>query len=224
MKKLIFFSVCFLLSFSGLQAQNQVSNREIILILQPDLSSVLYYNTVRNNVLRKQQYIFNKENIYYVNPNEYKYIENCNNYSDAFEFSDVPGYAILQKIPADKIKMDDQRIYTYTDEYFWDNPSRPFYDNIVFVFILPNNYDYVEYKCTQPGEWVKRQNVVTYFGKKVNNLKFSVKFKPLMQETIVKTEKAVNNIIKDFSDIKNNDITVKEEGDGVKVTFKDNLL
>jgi outer membrane protein OmpA-like peptidoglycan-associated protein len=63
----------------------------------------------------------------------------------------------------------------------WHSPGN--FSQFVYVWVFPENFEIVKYECNRPGEWVLRHTMLAYYGKNVNDLVFTLTYRPRARGT-----------------------------------------
>ena len=95
----------------------------------------------------------------------------------------------------------------------WNSPGG--FEKITYTWVFPEVFEPVTYESNQPGEWVRRYNTVTYYGKDVNDLVFTMTYRSRLNELYGKLKKM-------FGDEDKIDVT--EGADGIRLSIEATLL
>ncbi|MFT5167807.1 MAG: hypothetical protein ACI8P3_003045 [Saprospiraceae bacterium] len=205
---------------------SQTAVNETITYLEPDgIHATVYKNTRWGGsnlwmLLKKGQTV--EKDFMYHNP--YKFEERA--YNDEYNkvTFDANNYALLKMDSLD-VEVSSDEIYTFksdrkdiSKERFYGFTFIPDgYKLFTYAWILPDNFEFIDYKCNQEGNWQLQQNTLVYYGEKVNNLIFSIRYQP-----VVKIPKQVDNRQVNYTqtlDLASPDIVIKvwddnkEDGD-----------
>jgi hypothetical protein len=205
---------------------SQTSVNETITYLKPDgIHATVYKNTRWSGsnlwmLLEKGQTV--EKDFMYHNPYQYEELEYNAEYNKiAFEANN---YALLKMDSLDvHISSDD--IYTFKSERRDTSKERFYgftfipdgYKLFTYAWILPENFELIDYHCNRDGNWQLQHNTLVYYGEKVNNLVFTIRYKP-----IVKIPEQVDNRKVNFTqsiDLASPDVVIKvwddnkEDGD-----------
>ena len=129
------------------------------------------------------------KNVLYFFPNEYTWDTTADKKFNILHIQQG-SYAILQE---DHFKRgqdikptgDGGWIYTSWDGKtrtpeghfgLWNSPVD--FAQFVYVWVVPEKFEVVSYRCNRPGKWVKRKNTIAYYGKNVNDLVFTITYRP----------------------------------------------
>jgi len=72
---------------------------------------------------------------------------------------------------------------TTTDGHYgvWNSPDN--FGHIAYSWVFPDNLEPYEYESNRTGPWVLRHNTLTYYGVNVNDIAFTIKYRPRSHET-----------------------------------------
>ncbi len=62
---------------------------------------------------------------------------------------------------------------------YWYAPGQ--FDQFTYTWILPNNITLLRYRSNLDGRWTKRNNAISFYAEKVNNLTFEMSYRVLSQ-------------------------------------------
>ncbi|MDH3354346.1 MAG: OmpA family protein, partial [Chromatiales bacterium] len=206
---------------------------EKIIFLNPDGRSAYYYDTSRSDS-SEYNLLFDKhpnqeldehlKNYLYIYPNEHKWDTHSKPGYDSLHFNQG-SFAFLHKTSFEHaIHVDKNSIYTYTNAEnpnsdtqtnygFWNSPDN--FHHFTYTWIFPPNFEIVDYKSNRNGDWEIRGNTLSYFGTDVNNLIFTIRYRPAMHATFEAISKAIEPSM---------DVEVRQDVKGVKVTLSATLL
>jgi flagellar motor protein MotB len=178
------------------QAQGVVS--ELITFLQPDGRSAVVYETLRSSA-RSYSLRFRTpvgkppESLLapylYVYPNEHRLVPSR---EEGFTFLQFPqgSFATLKAQPLG-VAVGDDGTYTFKS---WDGVLSPegrvgryvnngSYARFAYVWVFPDNFEIVSYEANRSGQWVLRQSTLAYYGTEVNELAFTIAYRPRSRRT-----------------------------------------
>ena len=218
-------------SFSPAQAENAVSER--IYYVQEGGKQALVYTTSRTDYKNYSLWFDAKEgyqpedylkNFLYLFPN-----------TGEWAGDPKPGHMVM-KIPLGnfaslewtdleengRLIVDSDGVYYYNnwdsvskteDGHYglWNSPGD--FEQIAYSWVFPANLEPVSYTSNQEGEWVLRQNTITYYGNDVNDLTFNIQYRP-----------ATGDAYDDLKALQGEGVQVEQEAAGVKVTLAETLL
>ncbi|MCW9015220.1 MAG: OmpA family protein [Gammaproteobacteria bacterium] len=162
----------------------------------------------------------------YIYPNQYKWDTTSQPGYDLLKIASG-NYATLVQEKLDRnneITIGEDGVYTYTN---WDNKTRTpenhygiwnkpeNFSQLVYAWVFPQNFNIISYHSNRKGNWVKRNNTITYYGNNVNDLVFTIKYQPrtnLMYRELVKT-------LNELEQIK-----LEQDTKGVKITLAATVL
>ncbi len=93
----------------------------------------------------------------------------------------------------------------------WNSPGD--FEQIAWSFVFPENLEPVTYSVNHEGKWVQRHNTITYYGNNVNNLVFSVRYRP-----------ASGDAYQDIKSLEGEGVEVEQQPTGIKMTLAETLL
>ena len=204
---------------------------ERIHFLQEDGEDLLRYSTTRSDAPSYQVHFAKKQGIsgethldkfLYVYPNTYQWDVTSDTRSDLLIFPQG-SYAMMDWEPMKKKLTQKDGIYTYTSWQgekrpdghfgFWNTPEN--YAQFVYTWVLPKNFEMVSWKANRPGEWVRRYNTLSYFGRDVNDLVFTIKYRLKRSETF-------ENLKQQLADYQA--VAVEQQNQGVRLTLGATVL
>ena len=217
--------------FSTAQAENAVSER--IYYVQQDGKQALVYTTSRTDYKSYSLWFDAKEgyqpedylkNFLYLFPNTGEWVSDPR-----------PGHKVM-KIPSGnfaslewtdleengRLIVDSDGVYYYKnwdsvskteDGHYglWNSPGN--FKQIAYSWVFPANLEPVLYTSSHEGEWVLRQNTITYYGNDVNDLTFNIQYRPV-----------TGGAYEDLKSLESEGVQVEQEASGVKVTLAETLL
>jgi len=95
----------------------------------------------------------------------------------------------------------------------WNQPSN--IGKLVYAWVMPANLEIVDAISNREGEWVRRNNTITWFGSDVNNVSFTIRYRAKTAGTY----NALNEVV--GSD---EGVTLDQAADGVRLTLADTIL
>jgi len=228
--KFILFYFCFL---STAIAAPVVSEK--IIFLNEDGINYVRYDTTRTN--HKTYDIWFKKvkdklpeqhlkDFLYLYPNEHKWDSATHTRYDLMRVASGSYATLVQgKLLNDsEINVGSDGVYTYTnwdgktktpDNHFgiWNKPD--VFSHLVYAWVFPNNFNIISYSANRKGDWVKRNNTITFYGKKVNDLVFTIKYQSRSNPLYKKLLKALNQ---------QEQIQLEQDSKGVKITLAATVL
>ncbi|MCK4706935.1 MAG: flagellar motor protein MotB, partial [Gammaproteobacteria bacterium] len=119
-------------------------------------------------------------------------------------------------------------IYTYTnwdgktktpDSHFgiWNKPDK--FTQLIYAWVFPQNFNVISYEANRKGKWVKRNNTITYYGKNVNDLVFTIKYQPRSNAMYKELLKVINK-----KEQEKEQIQLVQDTKGVKITLAATVL
>lgn len=93
----------------------------------------------------------------------------------------------------------------------WNSPSA--FKQIACSWVFPQNLEPVTYLANHEGEWKQRHNTLTYYGQNVNDLFFTIQYRPTSGD-------AYNEL----KGLEGEGVEVEQQPTGVKMTLAETLL
>lgn len=208
---------------------------EKIIFLNEDGKNYVRYDTTRTDH-KSYDIWFKKENIQlseqhlknflYLYPNEHKWDSKTQPAYDLMKIASG-SYATLVQGKLDnntELNIGADGIYTYTN---WDGETRTSenhygiwnkpdaFSHLVYAWVFPRNFKIISYKANRKGDWVKRNNTITYYGRNVNDLIFTIKYQPRSNPIYKKLLKALNQ---------QKQVQLEQDSKGVKITLAATVL
>ncbi|MCK4833119.1 MAG: OmpA family protein [Gammaproteobacteria bacterium] len=166
----------------------------------------------------------------YLYPNEYQWDSEAQPEHDLLRIA-AGSYATLVQgklVKGDDIHIGADGVYTYTNwdgktrgagkHYgIWNKPDR--FSQLVYAWVFPKNFNIISYQSNRKGKWVKRNNTITYYGKDVNDLVFTIKYQPRSNIVYRDLVKTLNQHTQGPGQIR-----LEQSAKGVKVTLAATVL
>lgn len=156
-------------------------------------------------------------------PNDYQWDTTSNEHYNILKIKQGDSSCLITGTIQNKLTYDDDGVYTYRswdglkmpDGHFgyWNSPND--YNQFVYVWVVPGNIEMIDYQCNRPGEWIRRQNTIAYFGENVNDLSFEIKFR--FRSRAIYT--ALRKKLKD-----NQDVEINENKKGLQISMTNEIL
>jgi chemotaxis protein MotB len=220
---------------SGVSTAQAGPTSEQIYFLHENGRHALIYKTMRTDYvkssiwLREKEGKISKENMgdyLYIYPDDYKWSEKSPTGYNILEFSGG-NHASLEEVDFDErgvLEVNNQGEFTFTnvkkrqhtpDNHFgvWTSPEN--YQKLAYSWVFPKNLEPVSFVSNRTGDWVRRKNTITYYGEDVNDLVFTIKYRPRSNGTF----KALKDKLE-----KDDMVNVEQSSSGVKVTLEETLL
>ena len=129
-----------------------------------------------------------------------------------------------------EVNISKDGVYTYhnwdgvttmaNDHYgIWNSPDN--FSQLVYAWVLPQNFNILSYQANREGKWVKRNNTITYYGENVNDLAFTIKYQPRNSSMYKELLKAINEKEQKQGDEK---IQLQQSSKGLKITLAATVL
>ena len=136
----------------------------------------------------------------YLFPNEYEFERTNYSHADLLKFQGSNYSSIVEdEFSPDELTIDENGVYTYSQAkkgmdghygvYWSDHYGRGF-SKLAYVWIIPEDFEFISYDVNREGEWVERGNSLSFFGEDVNDLLFKIKYqkKKRTPDTFLKRE------------------------------------
>lgn len=202
--------------------------REDILYIKPNAQDYLLYSTMRSNfgefskVLPKSTDIFKK--YLYINPERFRVHSGSKNKRITFPSGN---FALMseESFTERELKVDKEGVFTFRFDSLRRLGGRHYglsttvngYKQLTYVWVLPENYEFVDYSCNKPGKWVKRGNTLAYFGYEVNDVLPKIRFRPVSQVTL-------ENVKSTLYEVNSKGMAVTSNTKGVQINFRRGVL
>ena len=122
----------------------------------------------------------------YVFPNSYRYDTSSDLYINKLKFPQGDFGIMSSGDLGEVVTVDEDGVYTY---HSWSGKKTPnghygisnFTKNFkqaAMAWVFPDNLEVIHYHSNRPGEWVQRGNTIAYFGENVNDLVFTLQYRP----------------------------------------------
>lgn len=169
----------------------QLATSESIFYFEEDGISYSNYNGLRsNNQTINIGYPRNEDPqtyFSYLYPKNYTISNGDNPHLKLLNFQGGNYASIINdKLNENNLTIDGDGLYTFKMRklvhngnygFYWLTPYGNGYESFTYVWILPENFEFVDYSCNQEGTWVKRKNSITFYGQYINNILFTIKYK-----------------------------------------------
>jgi len=207
---------------------------EHIYIVEENGRHALTYTTSRTDYASYSVWFKNKEGykaedylkeFLYIFPNEYKWDTTSQRgysllrlpHSDFATMERVD----LQREGALQVSKDGMYIFdNWVDQRktpdghygVWNSPDN--FSHIAYSWVFPDNLEPYEYESNRTGPWVLRHNTLTFYGMNVNDLVFTIKYRPRSHEAY----KELKEKLADERQVK-----VEQRPSGVRITVEATL-
>jgi flagellar motor protein MotB len=204
---------------------------EHIHFLQEDGEHSMRYYTIRSDSSSYKVHFWKQKGItpedhlqefLYIYPNQYQWDTVSDNASDVLVFPQG-SYAMMDWEPMDELLSIADGIYTYSSwngkkrpdgHYgYWNTPDN--YDQFVYSWVMPKNFELVSWEANRPGEWVRRYNTLSYYGHDVNDLVFTIRYRLRRSETFEKLKKQLAEY---------KAVIVDQQNQGIRLTLGATIL
>jgi outer membrane protein OmpA-like peptidoglycan-associated protein len=195
--KYLLMSVLFSMFASSIEAATVIGEK--IIFLKEDGQHGLTYYTTRTDYSNYTIWFEKEEgetvedilkDYLYFYPNDYHWDTTSNHQYNLLKipqgsYANLSTYELSSTVGKDGIytyKNWDGKTKTPEGHFGdWNTPDN--FTQYVYVWVFPKKFDIVKYECNRTGEWVKRQNAIAYYGKNINDLVFTIKYRPRSQAT-----------------------------------------
>ncbi|KRT54260.1 thrombospondin type 3 repeat-containing protein [endosymbiont of Ridgeia piscesae] len=174
---------------SGLLASSAYAEvtSENIIYLQTDGRSSLFHRALRGDASKLLFHVTKSlelNDFYYIYPNKRDWDGTSDPAVNTLVFNQGEYVVVYPEQLSDQLSLSDDGIYTFTtreekraDGHFgmWYKPGD--FDNFVYAWVLPKGIELISYESNRDGEWVKRENTITYYGHQVNDLVFTIRYR-----------------------------------------------
>ena len=206
---------------------------ELIFFVEDNGRNALVYTTARSDIAgyglqvpASEAELADQDYFLYIHPEEHEW-----------QRSEKPGYqmltmpkgdfATLRRVDLNRrqtLQVEEDGLHTFVTptmsggdadghQGIWNSPGG--FENISYTWIFPEVFEPVSYESNQPGEWVRRYNTVTYYGKDVNDLVFKMTYRSRLYELYGKLKKMFGDEDK---------IEVTEDAGGIRLSIEATLL
>ena len=169
------------------QATDNNAISENIIYLQDDGKSYLLHRTMHTDSLSYTFHVdkeYSSDDFYYVSPNNYEWDTASSDETNSLKFSQGNFAVIYPGRFNSNLKINEKGIYLFNswdgkrrdDGLFgyWNTPSD--FASFIYVWIVPEHFEILSYKSNRDGEWVKRDNTITFFAANTNSLAFEISY------------------------------------------------
>lgn len=201
--------------------------KEKVIFLQEDGYHYLSYTTARTDWPRYDLYLQkgrSLEDFLYIYPNEFNWDATSDAEANILRFAQSD-YALIQPGSwGDEVRLERNGVYHFRnagderreDGHFgyWTKPGN--FDQFVYVWVIPANFEIVSYQANRKGDWVKRHNTLAFYAKDVNDLIFDIAYRPRSYATFAAVQESLQE--------QGNDVQLEQQQSGVRVTLAETLL
>lgn len=163
-----------------------------------------------------------EKNYLYVFPNSYRYDTSSDLYINKLKFPQGDFGIMSSGELGQTVTVDEDGVFTY---HSWGGKKHPnghygisnFANNFrqaAMAWVFPDNLEVIHYHCNRPGEWVQRGNTIAYFGENVNDLVFTLQYRPRASSYYQSLKDALAG----------EDVEVELLDSGVKIILKETIL
>jgi chemotaxis protein MotB len=201
--------------------------KETVLFIDQDGRNYLSYTTSRTGWERYSLYLPKREQLedfLYIYPNEYRWDAESDPQANILNFPQSDFATITPGRLERELTVGGDGTYRFTSWQgekrpdghfgFWTEPGQ--FAQFVYVWVLPANFEFIRYQANRPGEWVQRHNTLAFYAKQVNDLTFTIDYRPRS----VKTLQLLQDALQDEPEA----IQMVPQQQGVNVTLRETLL
>lgn len=229
-KYIFYLGFLFCFSYSAMAAE-VIGER--IIFLKEDGRSYLNYSTTRSDYpsyglyYEKMKYSTLDDALkqyMYFYPNDYIWDDSSRPDHNLIWIQQGSYAALRQEKFGNELKVGEDGLHTYSNwdgitknanGHFgsWNSPDN--FTQFVYVWVIPQKFEIVNFECNKEGEWVQRQNTIAYYGKNVNDLVFTIKYRPRNMATFDVLKNTLGGQQK---------IQLLQENEGVRITLEATVL
>ena len=174
------------LVFSPLLAQGAAVVSENMVFLKEDGKSYLLQRSMRTS---RDKYDFHLDKdkgpaaLYYIDPNEHEWDVSQPD-TNILKFNHGTFTVMYPGNYGEQVTIDDNRVYTLNtwdgttqdDGHFgsWNKPDN--FSRFVQAWVIPETFKIISYESNREGEWIERNNTLTFFASDVNDVTFTVRY------------------------------------------------
>lgn len=198
--------------------------RENVAFMSADGRSAVIYSTVRSDYTSYRLYLGRTEtpeDFSYVYPPDFDLESGDNGPAMRFDQGD---YATMQEVAwDDRVSVSEDGVYTLRtwggntrpDGHFgfWQTPSG--FHHFVYAWVFPENLEVVSHESNREGRWITRGRTLTYFGEDLNDITFTLRFRPTTQGLYAALEEGLSG---------DSSVSVSQDGDGILLTLDEAVL
>jgi outer membrane protein OmpA-like peptidoglycan-associated protein len=161
---------------------------ESIIQLKEDGRSYIQHRTMRTD-WSSYEFHVNKnldiKDFYYIYPNDFEWDNESGKLSNILRFKQGTFVVMYPGKFETEVTQDDDGVYTFKSWDgkaqedglfgFWNTPGN--FTHFVYAWMFPEKFEILEYSSNVKGEWVERNNTISFFASDVNNVTFTIKYK-----------------------------------------------
>ncbi|VAW79136.1 Flagellar motor rotation protein MotB [hydrothermal vent metagenome] len=175
--------------FSQLQASGVA--KEEINFLREDGRSYINYTSLRSREPAYSVWFAKNTNLdryLYINPNKYQWDTRSSRRFNVLKFLNG-SYALMNfgTLKSNLLTVTRNGTYRYTNwdrrtksrngHYgVWNAPHN--FKQLAISWVMPANFEIVSYRANRPGKWVKRGNTISFFAQNVNDVVYTIEYRP----------------------------------------------
>lgn len=159
---------------------------ENLVFMKEDGNSYLLQRSMRTDWPQYDFYLdkdLGLDSLYYIDPNEYEWDES-NPDVNILKFKRGTFTIMYPGSYGDQVSIDEQGVYTLNtwngevleDGHFgsWNLPDN--FSRFVQAWVIPETFKIISYESNREGEWIERNNTLTFFAHDVNDVTFTVRY------------------------------------------------
>ncbi len=204
---------------------------EWLIFIGADGHTAVQYDTIRTDSSTFDRYLpkgTTPDDFLYIFPNDFQVDTASDSKSDIFRFP-IGSFALLSeadfanrsKGPSITVEPDGTHVLRTwdgrkeTNGHFgaWIMPGN--FDHYALAVVLPETFEILSWEANRDGEWVKRRNTVAFFGRNVNDLSFTVRYRRRTRSEFEAMRAALAGT---------EGVEVQEADDAVRVVLADTIL
>ena len=125
------------------------------------------------------------DDFYYIYPNEFNWDGEAEEKTNVLKFDQGSFVVMYPGKFESEVKIDDEGVYTFNswdgekreDGLFglWNSPGD--FSRFVYAWVIPEHFELIDYKSNRDGNWVARNNTISFFAEDVNSLTFTIRYR-----------------------------------------------
>ncbi len=161
---------------------------ETMIQLQEDGRSYIQHRAIRSK-WTSYDFLVGKDvtqdELFYVYPKDYTWDDKSSPDSNILRFAQGSFVVMYPGQFKSEVTRGDDGVYTFKswgDQKaegerfgFWNAPGN--YAGFVYAWMFPEKFEVIEYSSNSKGDWVKRNNTIAFYGKDLNNITFTIKYR-----------------------------------------------
>ncbi len=161
---------------------------ESIIQLREDGRSYIQHRAMRTDWSQYEFHV-NKhlglKDFFYIYPNDFEWDDKSSPTSNILKFRQGTFVVMYPGKFEGEVTQDDDGVFTFSSWDgkkredglfgFWNTPGN--FSRFVYAWMFPEKFEILEYKSNVEGEWVERNNTISFFAENVNNVTFTIKYR-----------------------------------------------